>query len=280
MARTRRRRREYSKRNFVDLARGPDKAGAENLLDGVLDLYPKADRARLEAWLRGAEAHDGVEGDALLFFALVCGTRFRVYSPDVSRVLSRLWQWLTWSPRHMDHDLAALVVDSMAPGLEREFKAREGRRVGPGAAAEKVRGRPPASRGAWVTASVTDSYLRRAGLSAADATERTLELAAILTGRELAAPEELRRSHGVTDCLQLADALTAQFDWWVEHDGLGLYFSEPRPARFQVGKKSRHRHTPLPTVLKRIGSQTLAELVVGRIPPKLWGRRRTRAADS
>jgi hypothetical protein len=274
MARTRRRKHEYSKRSFVDLARGPAKAGAESLLDGVLDLYPKADQARLRAWLKVVETHDGVEGTALLFFALVCGTRFRVYSPDMAKVLSRLWQWLTWAPRHMDQDLAALVVDALAPALEREFKTREGRRVGPGAAAEKVRGRPPVSRGAWVTASVTDGYLRQAGLGAADAKERTLELAAILTGREMASPEELRQANAaLSNRLRLARALQEQLDWWVEHDDVGSASPGPESARPPGRSEWRRRHALLSSVLKRVGSQTLAEIVVARIPPAHWARR-------
>jgi hypothetical protein len=269
MARTRKRKRAYPKPTFVDALRGPEKAGAETLLEGVLDLYPKADGKRLEAWLSDVDGDSGIERDAVLFFALVCGTRYRVYLPVVNKVLSRLWQWLTWSPRHMDRDLAALLVDALAPALDREFKAREGRRVGPGLASEKLSGRPPTSRGACVTALAIDGHLRRAGVPAADATERSLELAAILTGRELVAPEELRRTQalfGGPGRGRLADALSAHFEWYVDHDGL----SSGSPKRSVRRDRWRRDHTSLSNVLKRIGSQTLAEQVVARIPPTLW----------
>jgi len=120
---------------------------------------------------------------------------FGIYQPEVSEILRELWEWLTWNPRNMKPELVDLVVDALAPQLQRELRARKGWRVGPSGDREKKPGRPPTSRPAWVAAAAIDTHLRAKGVGALDATDRALELAAILTGREMAAPEELRHAH-------------------------------------------------------------------------------------
>jgi hypothetical protein len=264
----------FRKRDFAQAVSGPLKSGAEDLLRGVLLAFPKADEGRLETWLGGLRRWPRVEREAVLFVALVCGTRFGIYHPRVNEVLRQLWEWFTWSPRSMPKDLADLMVDALAPRLEKELRAREGWGVGPSGARGKKPGRPPASRAAWVAALVSETYLRDKGLEPADATEKALELAALLTGRKMTAAEELRaarRTLGNLDLKLLCGALGAQFEWSVAHDGVRS--SDPPPGSDPLGNPSawKRRHAPLPHLLAQFGAQSLAEEILQRIPASLWG---------
>jgi hypothetical protein len=229
------------------------KSGAEDLLEGAGQLFPKMDTGRLGVWLKSLR-EPASASETLLFIALVCGTRFGIRLPEVNDVLRQLWEWLTWNPRNMSHDLADLVVDALAPALERELEGRENWRVG-------------------VTALVADSYFREVGLGPAEATERSLELAAILTGRELAVPEELRRAKrelGIPDLRRLIKVIREQYEWWVERDAIvsGDQSSPSEPAA-RAARALNHRS--LRSALKKYGARTLAELAVNKIPNEAWG---------
>jgi hypothetical protein len=96
---------------------------------------------------------------------------------------------------------------------------------------------------------VVERYLRRNDVRARIAVEHALELAAILTARELTDPAELRRARrrtGIPDPAKLFGALLEHYEWWVTYDAV---------------------HTKDP----RYGARTLAEETVQRIPTAMWG---------
>jgi hypothetical protein len=121
----------YARRSFAQVLSGPSKSGAGTLVAGVLELFPRADPERLQNWVEGMHRWPGAETDAVLFLALVSGTRFRIYRPRVEEVQEELWSWLTWHPRNMRAGLAEILVSALTPELRRELKAREGWRLGP-----------------------------------------------------------------------------------------------------------------------------------------------------
>ena len=272
MPRDRAKKYDYVKRNFAQAVTGPIKSGAGDLLKGVLELFPKADSKRIDGWIWSLAKWPQVEPEAVLFVTLVCGTRFGIYQPEVSEILRELWEWLTWNPRNMKPELADLVVDALAPQLQRELRARKGWRVGPSGDREKKPGRPPTSRPAWVAAAAIDTHLRAKGVGALDATDRALELAAILTGREMAAPEELRHAHmGSPSPAELSKVLTAEFEWWVAHDAVMSNKPGPSSGPQPDPLASRATHRSLPNVLARYGARSLAQEVVTRVPSGVWG---------
>jgi hypothetical protein len=249
------------------------KSGAEDLLAGVRDCYPRAPRARLEDWLETLEQRPGIEREALLFIALVCGTRFGIYLPRVEELQAELWSWLTWHPRNMRRELADILVSVLTPGLWKELRAREGWRLGPAGPRGKKAGALPVARGPWATALVVDRYLRRNDVPARPAVEHALDLAAILTARALTDPSELRRAPrrtGIPDPAKLLGALLEQYEWWVTHDA--VHSKDPAPLRSERGRHAawRRRHRRLNVVLARYGARTLAEETVGRIPTAIW----------
>ena len=270
----------YVRRDFAQAVSGPIKSGAESLLQGVLQVFPKADAKRLEDWLGGLAKRSSAEREFLLFAALICGTRFGIYRPEVNEYLRRLWEWLTWQSRNMDEDLADLVVDALAPRLASELRARKGWRVGPFEAGDKPRGRPPASRAAWVAALVADAYMRDKELKAGDATQKALELAAILTRREMAAPEELRKARralGNPDLDKVCESLATEFEWAVARDG--SMSGDPKPEASAETSEWRRKHAPLANVLKKYGTRPLAERTLRNVRPDLWGSRHGQPAS-
>jgi hypothetical protein len=264
----------YPQRSFAQAVAGPVKSGAEDLLEGVRDCYPKARRARLEDWLETLEQLPGLEREALLFLALVCGTRFGIYLPRVEELQAELWSWLTWRPRNMRPELADILVSVLTPGLRKELRAREGWRLGPSGPRGKKVGALPVARGAWATALVVERYLRWNDVPARQAVEQALDLAAILTARGLADPSELRRGQqrtGIPDPGKLLGALLEQYEWWVTHDA--VHSQDPAPLRCERSRHAdwRKRHRRLRMALVRYGARTLAEETVQRIPTAMWG---------
>ena len=264
----------YLRRSFAQAAAGPVRSGAEDLLAGVRDCYPRAPRVRLEDWLETLEQRPGIEPEALLFLALVCGTRFGIYLPRVEELQAELWSWLTWHPRNMRPELADILVSVLAPGLRKELRAREGWRLGPSGPRGKKVGALPVARGAWATALVVERYLRRNEVPARHAVEHALDLAAILTARGLTDPSELRRARrrtGIPDPAKLLLALLEQYEWWVTHDA--VHSKDPVPLKSRQDRHAdwRRRHRRLNVVLARYGARTLAEETVQRIPTAMWG---------
>jgi hypothetical protein len=264
----------YLRRSFAQAVAGPVRSGAEDLFAGVRDCYPRAKRARLEDWLGTLEQRPGIEREALLFIALVCGTRFGIYLPRVEELQAGLWSWLTGDPRNMRPELADLLVSVLTPGLRKELRAREGWRLGPAGPRGKKVGAPPVARGAWATALLVDRYLRRNDVPARPAVEHAHDQAAILTARALTDPAELRRAPrrtGIPDPAKLLGALLEQYEWWLTHDA--VHSKDPAPLKSEHHRHAdwRRRHRRLHVVLARYGARTLAEETVGRIPTAIWG---------
>jgi hypothetical protein len=266
----------HAGRDFAQAVAGLAKSGADTLLGGVLESFPRAKSERLKGWLQELPNDPGVEKEPLLFLALVCGTRFGIYLPRVDELQTELWQWLTWHPRNMRSELAELLTSALTPVLERELKARQGWRLGPSGSRTKKPGRPPISRGAWAAALVAERYLRWNQVPAGEAVGQALDLAAILTRREVAEPAQLRRAPGATgipDVEELLDALLEQFEWWVTHDAVRA--EDPAPLRCQRKQYAawRKQHRTLASVLKRLGADSIARDVLTRIPREVWDTR-------
>ena len=124
-----------------------------------------------------------------------------------------------------------------------------------------------------MAALITDRYLRQKGVTAGGASEAALELAAILTGREVAGSEELRRAHrqlGKPNLDELSGVLSAQFEWWVTHDGVESQDPAPSPNSSAECAAWRARHRPLPKVLSQFGTDSLALEVLRRMPAGAW----------
>jgi hypothetical protein len=265
---------KYAKRTFGQVVAGPVKSGAETLLGGVLQVFTLVDSTRFEEWLEECDQHPGVEREALLFHSLVCGTRFGVYRSQVAELQTELWQWLTWRPRNMRPELAEMLIEVLTPGLDRELKERENWRLGPSGPRGKQAGRPPVSLGAWAAALAIERYLRRQELRPAKSEPIALDLAAILTSRTMAAPEELRRAHrrlGKPEVDVLASALSGEFEWWVTHEALDAEDPDPGVQARAKYAAWRQRHRPLTKTLATYGADSFARAVLRRMAAGIWG---------
>ena len=256
---------------------GPIKSGADTLIDGVVQVFPRVGKKRLVHWLEATNSNRRVEEEALLFISLICGVRFGIYYPTVEAVQSDLSEWLTGHPRSMKPELTELVIEALTPGLRKAVATRKEWRVGPSGVLGKRSGRRPTSRSAWVGALVVDRYLRQMGVSVATASDTALELAAILIRRSTGDATELRRTHrqlGKPDVEMLTNALISEFEWWITHDGIRS--KDPDPGHGNEAKYSewRKRHRSLAGVLSLYGTDSLARETLSRLGPAVWGTER------
>jgi hypothetical protein len=164
---------------------------SRTLFDYLLEVYPdkksKNSVARskiLKEWYETTKAI--TEPEPLLFMAAVCGAYFRISHPEIREYLEKLWIFLTQGKgNRMDHELAEILIESLAPLLERTLEMRGYKRGWPEAEYVSKKGQPPLTRGAWVSAFLIDNHLGQIGIKATKAKEIALELIAILLGREI-----------------------------------------------------------------------------------------------
>lgn len=264
---------DYPRRTFVDGLRGPQKEGAEDLLAGVAQAFQSANPRKLALALETGFDEPPIGQDGVFFLALICGVRFSIERRDVRPVLADLWTWLTSHPRHMPNELADLVVEALSPGLERAIRRHGGLRVGPEGPFEKIQGRPPDSRGAWVTAVLVDHWLRLRGIPATESVRRSVQLAEALLGREGVEASEFyanRDALGKPDPAPLLTELNAQYSYWLVHDGIRSDDPEPSDDNNEARISWSARHGKLPKLLGAWGSYGFALEVLSRIPAELW----------
>jgi hypothetical protein len=257
----------FERRNLPQVMLGPQRSGADTLLRGVCEVFPLANPRRLERCLQRIAEDGGVEGEAVPFVLLLCGTAFSIEKPDVKAVLEDLWTWLTGHPRNMPAPLAELVVETLAPGLKSAATRRRGWRVGPKGRFERRPGKPPEAMGAWTAALVMKHFLELRGLPRGKATAIAIELVSVLRGRSEGAvdPTELGRSKRMIrkiDVPSLTHALFAQYDSWLIIDGRLSGDPMPETPDRRSHASWRRRHRMLPHVLVKYGARTLALLAL------------------
>jgi hypothetical protein len=259
MAKKRRPVPEFKKTSYLDASPGwPYQC--QSLSDCVLEVFPAADANSLGKWRE--KTGKETQPEPILFMAMVCGMKFRISQPDVTEALEKLWKWLTGGLHHeMDEELADVLIEVLAPQMARVIEARGYKRGWPKGEYISKKGRPPASRGAWVAAFLMERYLRNAGMKATPAKERAADFASVLLGRNSVERPEYYRFYKKAPKSNI-DALTArlteEYNHWVRQEEL------------EGRSKQQNRHEELSGVLKYIGFEAISSAALGRIPKDLW----------
>jgi hypothetical protein len=249
---------EFKRTSYLDASEGwPYRS--QTLSDCVLEIFPDANPKRLGKWR--ADLSEVTDADALLFMAMVCGVYFRISRPDVTKALEDLWKWLTGGACYLDEELADIVIGVLAPQIARVIEARGYKRGWPKGEYVSKKGRPPASRGAWVAAFLAEKYLIDEGMKATPAKEQAADLASVLLGRrESGLPEFYRTSKKVpkSNIAELTGRLVEEYNHWVNKDKL------------RSSLEGQARNESLSSLLPYMGCERLCGAVLHGIPQDLW----------
>jgi hypothetical protein len=216
MAKKRRPIPEFKKKSYLDASEGwPFQF--QSLSDCILEIFKDANPKRLEKWRK--EIGKETQPEPILFMAMVCGMKFRIKQPDVTKALEDLWKWLTGGLHHeMDEELANVLLEVLAPQMERVIEARGYKRGWPKGEYISKKGRPPVSKGGWVAAFLAERYFRNAGIKATPAKELASSFASVLLGRkhiELSEYYRVRKNAPKSNIEELTERLTEEYNHWV-----------------------------------------------------------------
>jgi hypothetical protein len=243
----------------------------QTLEAGLLDLFPGAKREELEGWKDRIQKEADLEPNLLFFVALLCGTHYRVTRAEPKLVLEEVRAWLTSIPKSLPPQVADVVIESLAPGIERVLRAR-GWRSGPEDRPATVKGRPPEAPGAWAAGVLADAEFRRVGFSDPKAVKEAIAFASLLLGRAVASSEfyaarQASRSHPVD---LLLDAIRYRYQL-LQFD-IGHLWLNPAPSREDQSAYQawRERYRDLRYELAFLGCEQTAREVLGAIPGELW----------
>jgi hypothetical protein len=249
---------EFKKKSYLDASQGwPFQF--QSLSDCVLEIFKDANPKRLGKWL--TETGKETRPEPILFMAMVCGMKFRIEQPDVTKALEDLWKWMTWGDPCLDKELAEILIEVLAPQMARVIEARGYKRGWPKGEYIIRKGRPPVSRGAWVAAFLTEKYLRNMGIKATTANKQAADFASVLMGRksvELREYYRLRKNSPKSNIDELTERLIEEYNHWVRQD------------RLRADSEEQNRHESLSTELKYVGFEAICGAALGRIPANLW----------
>jgi len=256
---------------------GSPLAGYRTLYDCVREIFPDTRPPKLRAW-RDMMEKQAVEPDILLFMAVMCGSHFRIISPELQLkdVQEYLYSWLARGDdlHRMRPDVAELIVAAMTPGIRREINLRGQQPGVTNNAYTGRRGTIPQFRGAWVAALIIDTHFTQSGMEAT----RTRDLVAKLIS-VLLETEEKRAQHvfnklyndAPKDIIaELTQALRTEYGFWISQDG--VYGDDLEPPQEQAEKHAewKSRHKSLQNLFKQNGCDRFCDLVISRIKYDLW----------
>ncbi len=263
---------DYEKKNPAS-----SQLDGQNLYDCVKEIFPDTRPKRLREW-REMMQKNSVEPELLLFIASICGTHFRIISPDLQLkdVQEYLYRWLAWGDdmHRMRPDVAELVVAAVSPGIRRELNARGHQRGLPDGEHFHRKGRVPQFRGAWVAALIIENHFTQVGMELTQAKDQVVKLISVLLEKkEENALREFNRLYkdAPKDVISdLTGELIKEYEFWVAQDG--VYGGDVEPPQDQVEKYSewKSRHKSLQNLFKQNGCERFCDLVVSRIKYGLW----------
>jgi hypothetical protein len=251
--------------------------GSQNLYDCVKEIFPDTRPKRLREWQEMMQKKS-VEPELLLFIASICGTHFRIISPDLQLkdVQEYLYRWLAWGDdlHRMRPDVAELVVAAVSPGIKRELNARGHQRRLPAVEHFRKKGRVPQFRGAWVAALIIEYHFVQDGMELTHATDQVVKLISVLLDKKeenvLREFNRLYKDAPKDVISDLTGELTKEYKFWMVQDG--VYGGDVEPPRDQVEKYTewKSRHKSLQNLFKQNGCERFCDLVVSRIKFDQW----------
>jgi hypothetical protein len=249
----------------------------QNLYDCVKEIFPDMRPKRLREW-REMMQEKSVEPELLLFVASICGTHFRIISPDLQLkdVQEYLYQWLARGDdmHRMRPDVAELVVAAVSPGIRRELNVRGHQQSLPDGEHFRREGKVPQFRGAWVAALIIEYHFTQAGMELTQAKDQVAKLISVLLEKkEENALREFNRLYNDAPKDVISDLtgeLVKEYNFWMVQDG--VYGGDIEPPQDQVEKHSewKSRHKSLQNLFKQNGCERFCDLVVSRIKYNLW----------
>jgi hypothetical protein len=270
---------DYKKKNQVKglFNSGSSQPDSQNLYECVKEIFPDTRPQRLREWREMMEK-ESVEPEPLLFMASICGTHFRIISPDLQLedVQEYIYRWLAWGDdmHRMRPDVAELIVEAITPGIKREINARGHQRGLPDGEHFRRKGKIPQFRGAWVAALIIENHLTQTGMELTNAKDYVVKLISVLLEKKEAnAYREFSRLYkdAPKDIIcDLRDELFREYKFWMIQDG--VYGGDLEPPQDQVEKHSewKARHRSLQNLFKQNGCERFCDLVVSRIKYGLW----------
>jgi hypothetical protein len=270
---------DYEKKNpGKDLFNpGSSQSDSQNIYDCVKEIFPDTRMQRLREWREMME-RESVEPEPLLFMASICGTHFRIISPDMQLkdVQEYLYRWLAWGDdmHRMRSDVAELIVEAVTPGIRREINARGHHRGLPDGEHFRRKGRIPQFRGAWVAALIIENYFTQAGMELTQAKDQVVKLISVLLEKKeeyaLREFDRLYKDAPKDVISDLTGELIKEYRFWMIQDG--VYGEDLEPPQDQVEKHSawKSRHKSLENLFKQNGCERFCDLVVSRIKYNLW----------
>jgi hypothetical protein len=266
---------EYKKVNIAEeFLKLTPRRKAQNLLDCVLEIFPDARPKVLKEWCKSLKESDlPIEPGPLLFMAVMCGAHFRILRPDIKEYLEELWKYLTQGMyKTMNHELAKVLIQSLAPLIEHTLESRGYKRGWPKGEYVIKKGRPPERRGAWISALLTEKYLRQPEFKADKAQETALKLTAILLGREGIPDYEYYRIYKKAPKAkipELIESLMEEYHLWVKRDRIDDLLSISGDLTDEEYNPKAHNRM-LQNNIKSFGCESFCSSVLDRIPFNLW----------
>jgi hypothetical protein len=260
---------EYKKINIAEEFFNPSPSrNAQNLLDCALETFPDARPKALKEWYRSFKKSDlPVDPEHILFIAVMCGAHSRVVRPDIKEYLEELWKYLTQGMhKKMNHELAEILIQSLAPLIQKTVASRGHKRGWPKGEYVREKGRLPERTGAWISALLTDKYLRQLELKADKAQETALKLAAILMGREGIPDYEYYRIYKKAPKApipELIESLITEYHFWVKRDRMEDLLSSSGDLTDEQRKPKAHNRM-LQNTITAFGCESFCSLVFFR----------------
>jgi hypothetical protein len=270
---------DFEKKNPVKELFNPasSQLDCQNLYDCIKEIFPDTRPQRLREW-REMMQQEYAAPELLLFISSICGTHFRIISPDLQLkdVQEYLYRWLAWGDtmHRMRPDVAELVVAAVSPGIRREINARGHQRGLSDEEHFRKKGRIPQFRGAWVAALIIEKHFTEAGMELTQARNQVVKLISVLLEKkEENALRDFNRLYkdAPKDVISdLTGELIKEYKFWMVQDG--VYGGDLEPPQDQVEEHSEwiSRHKSLQNLFKQNGCERFCDLVVSRIKYDLW----------
>jgi hypothetical protein len=270
---------DYEKKNPVKESFNPanSQLDCQNLYDCIEEIFPDTRPQRLREW-REMMQKKSVEPELFLFMASICGTHFRIISPDLQLkdVQEYLYRWLAWGDdlHRMRPDVAELVVAALSPGIRREINARGHQRGLSDEEHFRKKGRIPQFRGAWVAALIIENHFKETGMELTQAKDQVVKLISVLLEKKeentLRDFNKLYKDAPKDVISDLTRELIKEYEFWMIQDG--VYGGDLEPPEDQVEEHSewKSRHKSLQNLFKQNGCERFCDLVVSRIKYDLW----------